>query len=63
MAVREIWSSTNASQRLFDSLLFDYATPGVFNGESLDGWDVGSKLQCEAALRLFELESGPFRSP
>jgi hypothetical protein len=51
-AVRDIWSSTNAAQRLFDSLLFDYATEGVFNGESLDGWNIGNNLQCSAALRM-----------
>jgi hypothetical protein len=51
-AVRDIWSSTNAAQRLFDSLLFDYATEGVFNGESLDGWEIGNNLQCQAALRM-----------
>jgi hypothetical protein len=51
-AVRDIWSSTNVAQRLFDSLLFDYATEGVFNGESLDGWDIGSGLQCQAAMRM-----------
>ena len=51
-AVRDIWSRTNAAQRLFDSLLFDYATEGVFNGDSLDGWDIGNSLQCGAALRM-----------
>ena len=51
-AVRDVWSSTNASQRLFDSLLFDYATEGVFNGKSLDGWSIASDLQCQAALRM-----------
>jgi hypothetical protein len=51
-AVRDIWSSTNAAQRLLDSFLFDYSTEGVFNGESLDGWDVGNRLQCQAALRM-----------
>jgi len=51
-AVRDIWSSTNAAQRLFDSLLFDYSTEGVFNGESLDGWGIGDHLQCQAALRM-----------
>ncbi len=51
-AVRDIWSGTNAARRLLDSLLFDYSTEGVFNGESLDGWSIGSHLQCEAALRL-----------
>lgn len=51
-AVRDVWSSTNATQRLFDSLLFDYATEGVFDGESLGGWDIASDLQCQAALRM-----------
>lgn len=51
-AVRDIWSSTNATQRLFQSLRFDYATEGVFNGEYLDGWDFASDLQCQAALRM-----------
>jgi hypothetical protein len=50
--VRAIWSSTNAAQSLLDSLLFDYSTEGVFNGESLDGWGVASDLQSQAAMRL-----------
>ncbi|MGB8371126.1 MAG: hypothetical protein ACLPYZ_18340 [Limisphaerales bacterium] len=50
--VRAIWSSTNAAQGLLDSLLFDYSTEGVFNGESLDGWGVASGLQTKAAMRL-----------
>jgi hypothetical protein len=60
--VRAIWSSDNPRQKLFDSLLFDYFTRGVFNGYALDGWSVGSKLQVEAALRLlyyFPTESAP----
>lgn len=51
-AVRNIWSSTNAAQCLFNSLLFDYSTEGVFNGESLDGWSIASDLQCQAAMRM-----------
>jgi hypothetical protein len=51
-AVRDIWSSPNAAQKLFDSLLFDYSTEGVAHGESLDGWHIGSQLQCEAARRM-----------
>lgn len=50
--VRAIWESNNPRQKLFDSLLLDYATRGKFNGESLDGWGVGSALQCESAMRL-----------
>lgn len=50
--VREIWSSTEAAQTLLDSLLLDYATEGIFNGRSLDGWGVGAGLQVAAAMRL-----------
>ncbi|HZE97293.1 MAG TPA: hypothetical protein VE981_09720 [Planctomycetota bacterium] len=50
--VREIWESPDADQALLDSLLLDYSTNGVFNGRSLDGWGLGSSLQCDAALRL-----------
>jgi len=50
--LRAIWASENPSQHLLDSLLFDYATEGIFNGSSLDGWDIGSELQIKAAMRL-----------
>lgn len=50
--VREIWQSKNARKKLFKSLLADYATEGVFNGHSLDGWGLGSSFQCGAAMRL-----------
>jgi hypothetical protein len=50
--VRSIWSSSNAAQRLFESLLFDYSTKGIFNGKSLDGWGVASYLQTRAVMRL-----------
>lgn len=59
-AVRAIWKAKDPRRKLFDSLLADYATEGVYNGKSLDGWDYGSHLQCGAALRLlfhFEKES------
>lgn len=58
--VRAIWPSTNITQHLLDSLLLDYASEGVFNGRSLDGWGVGNQLQCGAAMRLlyyFPVES------
>jgi hypothetical protein len=58
--VRAIWKAQDARRKLFDSLLMDYATEGVFNGKSLDGWSTGSDLQCGAALRLlyyFEKEA------
>jgi hypothetical protein len=50
--VRAMWMSDDPTRKLFDSLLTDFATDGVFNGESLDGWGLGSALQCKAALRL-----------
>lgn len=50
--VRAIWASDDAGQTLLDSLLLDYATEGIFNGHSLDGWDVGGRLQSTAAMRL-----------
>jgi hypothetical protein len=59
--VRAVWKSEDPRRKLFDSLRADYATEGVFNGKSLDGWDSGSDLQCGAALRLlfyFPKEAG-----
>jgi hypothetical protein len=50
--VRDIWSNDIPSQHLMDSLLADYSTQGIFNGRSLDGWDVGNALQTAAAMRL-----------
>jgi len=50
--VRAIWSSKDPAQKLLDSLLLDYATEGIFNGESLDGWSEGNNFQVQAALRL-----------
>jgi hypothetical protein len=50
--VRAIWGAKDPKRKLFDSLRADYATEGVFNGNSLDGWYAGSELQCGAALRL-----------
>jgi hypothetical protein len=50
--VRAIWKAQDPKGKLFDSLRADYATEGVFNGKSLDGWSTGSHLQCSAALRL-----------
>jgi hypothetical protein len=60
--VRAIWKAQDARRKLFDSLLADYATEGVFNGKSLDGWSEGSDFQCGAALRLlyyFPKEAAP----
>ena len=50
--LRTAWSGPDPRRVLLDSLLIDYATEGVFNGRSLDGWDQGSDYQTEAAVRL-----------
>ncbi|QEL16693.1 hypothetical protein [Limnoglobus roseus] len=50
--VRAIWQSDDAAGTLFQSLLTDYATDGIFNGKSLDGWGRGSDFQTQAATRL-----------
>ena len=50
--VRAIWSSPEPVQSLLNSYLLDFASIGVFNGISLDGWDVGSSFQTGAAMRL-----------
>jgi HEAT repeat protein len=60
--VRAIWSGPNPAKTLFESLLIDYASEGIFNGESLNGWGEGSDFQIEAAIRLlyyFPNETAP----
>jgi hypothetical protein len=51
-AVRDIWDGADARKTLLESLLTDYSSRGVFDGQSLDRWDVGSGLQVRAATRL-----------
>jgi len=50
--VRAVWHSDNPRQKLFDSLLLDYATRGRYDGDGLDSWGIGSELQVGAAMRL-----------
>jgi hypothetical protein len=61
--VRTIWSSKDSRRRVFDSLLYDYATHGKWKeGDSLDKWYVGSHFQTAAAMRLlyyFPKETAP----
>jgi hypothetical protein len=60
--LRAIWASNDPAQKLLDSLLLDYATEGIFNGRSLDGWYEGSNSQVQAATRLlfyFPREAAP----
>lgn len=63
--VRAVWSSKDPARRLLESLLIDYATEGIYNGESLDGWADGSERQIAAAMRLlyyFPKEASPLIS-
>jgi hypothetical protein len=50
--VRSIWKSDDPRSKVLHSLLADYATEGIFNGRTLDGWDFGSQFQIRSALRL-----------
>ncbi|HKQ50703.1 MAG TPA: hypothetical protein VJZ71_21725 [Phycisphaerae bacterium] len=50
--VRKIWTSDEPARKLLNTLLLDYATEGVFQGPSLDSWNLGSELQIQAAMRL-----------
>src|SRR5437667_3405330 len=50
--LRAAWGGKAPGEVLLDSLLTDYATEGIFNGSSLDGWDEGSDYQAAAAVRL-----------
>ncbi len=50
--VRKIWSSDDPFRKLLDSLLLDYATEGIPQEPSSDGWSISSLLQSQAALRL-----------
>ncbi|HVS72457.1 MAG TPA: hypothetical protein VHQ47_14475 [Phycisphaerae bacterium] len=64
--VRAAWTSNNPRQKVLDSLLIDYATQGVFNGTSLDGWYDGSDRQCTAARLLlfyFSQQTAPLIAP
>jgi HEAT repeat protein len=60
--IRVLWASSEPVKKLLDTLLFDYAIRGVFDGKDLHGWYEASQFQCEAAMRLlyyFPKESGP----
>jgi|GEM_PF-1779595 len=60
--VRALWSGKDARKNLFDSLLLDYATEPVFNGQRLDNGTDPSALQVHAAMRLlyyFPKETAP----
>ena len=50
--VRQIWKSKNPRQKVFESLLLDFSTRGVLQGNSLDDWDIGNDFQVAATMRL-----------
>jgi len=50
--LRAIWVGNDHTKSLLDSLFVDYATEGIFNGSSLNGWSEGSRFQIEATIRL-----------
>jgi hypothetical protein len=50
--VREIWTSEDPRQMLFQSLLIDFASRGRFNGELLPGCVMAMEAQVTAATRL-----------
>jgi HEAT repeat protein len=60
--MRARWASKDPAKELLESLLIDYATEGIFNGHTLNGWDEASRFQTEAAMRLlyyFPKETAP----
>lgn len=60
--LRAAWGGPDPAKVLLDSLLTDYTTEGLFNGNSLDGWDEGSDFQVRAVTRLlyyFPAETAP----
>jgi HEAT repeat protein len=60
--VRAIWANKDPARMLLDSLLTDYATQGIYNGRTLDGWGEGSDRQIKSVLRLlyyFPEETAP----
>ncbi len=59
--VRALWSSDDPAKKLFDSLLIDYATERLVDGNSWAGWSE-SEYQIRAAMRLlyyFPKEAAP----
>src|SRR5262249_9134859 len=60
--VRALWSSNDPVQKVLDSLLLDYMTEGIPDGESLHGWSEATEFQTQAAMRLlyyFPKETAP----
>lgn len=56
------WKSNDPARCLFESLLADYSTEGIYGGKGMDGWGVGSNAQVAAAMRLlfyFPKETAP----
>lgn len=50
--IRNIWQTENPKQKLLESLLLDFSTRGILQGDSLDFWDIGNDFQIESTKRL-----------
>lgn len=60
--VIRIWSTNNPRQRLYESLVLDFATRPVQQGDDLNETSIASDLQVGAAVRLlyyYPVESSP----
>ena len=47
-----IWGQSNTRQYIFESLMYDFCTRGILQGDSLDLWNEGKELQVSAVERL-----------
>ncbi|MCX7422865.1 MAG: hypothetical protein NT013_25460 [Planctomycetia bacterium] len=50
--LRSIWASKHPRQKLLESLVLDFSTRGLLQGDSLDYWDIGNDFQIESTKRL-----------
>jgi hypothetical protein len=50
--LRNIWDSKHPRQKLLESLVLDFSTRGMLQGNSLDYWDIGNDFQIESTKRL-----------
>lgn len=50
--VHDLWQSKHPRQKLLESLVLDFSTRGVLQGNSLDYWDIGSDFQVKSVMRL-----------
>ena len=51
--IRRIWASSHPRQKVLESLVLDFSTRGVLQGDSLGPhWDIGNNFQAASATRL-----------